>query len=81
MTRPKVRSAALLRFLDGHFRIAKGHALNFITVRHIYHRLLLAVRSFALGYAAWVVQLYALAFVRCHYFLAIFLAVADRSFM
>ena len=67
MTRPEVRSAALLRFLDLHIRIAKGHSLNLITVRHIYHRLLLAVRSFALGYAAWVVQLYALTFVGCHY--------------
>jgi len=72
VTRPKVFPAALFVLPDLHVCIAKGHALNFIAVRHIYHRLLLAVRSFALGYAAWVVELYALTFVRCHYFLAFF---------
>jgi len=66
VTRPEVFPAALLRLLNGHRRIAKGHTLNLITVRHIYHGLLLAVRSFALGNAAWVVELYALTFVGCH---------------
>ena len=67
MTRPEVRSATLLVFLNGHVWIAKGHALNLIAVSDVYHRFLLAVRCLALGYAAWVVQLDALAFVGCHY--------------
>ena len=55
MTRPEIRSSALLVFLNGHVGVAKGHALNLIAVRHIHHRLLLAVAGLALGYAAWLV--------------------------
>ena len=66
MTRPEVFPATLFVLPDLHVCIAKGHSLNLITVRHIYHGFLLAVRSFALGNAAWVVELYALTFVGCH---------------
>lgn len=67
MTRPKVRSTALLGLLNGHLGIAKGHALYLVAVLHIDHRLLLAVRCLALGNTARFIQRYFFAFVRCHY--------------
>ena len=67
MTRPKIRSSALLVFLDFHVGVAKGHALYPVAVRNVHHRLLLAVAGLALRNPARLVQCDALAFVFCHY--------------
>jgi len=79
MTRPKVRSTALLCFLDGHLGIAKGHALYPVAIFHIDHRLLFAIGCFALGNASGLVERYAFTFVRCHYFLAFFFFIFLKS--
>jgi len=66
VTRPKIRSSALLVFLDFHVGVAKGHALYPVAVRNVHHRFLLAVAGLALRNSARLVQCDALAFVRCH---------------
>ena len=67
MTRSEVGSTPFLGFFDGHIGIAKGHALYFVAILHINHRLLLAIGCFALGNASGFIQRYAFTFVRCHY--------------
>jgi len=79
VTRPKIRSSALLVFLDFHVGVAKGHALHPVTVRNVHHRLLSAVAGLALRNPARLVQCDALALVRCHYSASFGISVSRTS--